>query len=32
MNDKNFDFFIDLGSSKIRAVAFNKSNKDENQL
>jgi cell division protein FtsA len=29
MNDKNFDFFIDLGSSKIRAVAFNKSNKDE---
>jgi len=29
MNDKNFYFFIDLGSSKIRAVAFNKSNKDE---
>ena len=29
MNDKNFDFFIDLGSSKIRAVAFNKHNKDE---
>jgi len=29
MNDKNFDFFIDLGSSKIRIVAFNKFNKDE---
>ena len=29
MNDKNFDFYIDLGSSKIRAVAFNKFDKNE---
>ena len=29
MNDKNFDFYIDLGSSRIRAAAFNKFNKDE---
>ena len=29
MSNKNFDFYIDLGSSKIRAVAFNKANKDE---
>ena len=29
MNDKKFDFYIDLGSSKIRAVAFNKLDKNE---
>ena len=29
MNDKNFDLYIDLGSSKIRAVAFNKFDKNE---
>ena len=29
MSDKNFDFYIDLGSSKIRAVAFNKLNKEK---
>ena len=29
MSDKNFDFYIDLGSSKIRAVAFNKFDKEE---
>ena len=29
MNDKNFEFYIDLGLSKIRAVAFNKSDKNE---
>jgi len=29
MNEKNFDIYIDLGSSKIRAVAFSKANKEE---
>ena len=29
MNDKKFDFYIDLGSSKIRAAAFNKFDKNE---
>ena len=29
MSDENFNFYLDLGSSKIRAVAFNKFNKDE---
>jgi len=29
MNDKKFDFYIDLGSSKIRAAAFNKLDKNE---
>ena len=29
MNDKSFEFYIDLGSSKIRAVAFNKFDKNE---
>ena len=29
MSDKNFDFYIDLGSSRIRAGAFNKFNKKE---
>ena len=29
MSDKSFDFYIDLGSSKIRAVAFNKEDRDE---
>ena len=29
MNNKNFEFYIDLGSSKIRAVAFNKFDKNE---
>ena len=32
MSDKNFDFYVDLGSSKIRAVAFNKLNKEEKIL
>ena len=29
MSESNFDFYVDLGSSKIRAVAFNKFNKNE---
>ena len=29
MNDKDFSFYLDLGSSKIRAAAFNNFNKDE---
>jgi cell division protein FtsA len=29
MNDKKFDFYVDLGSSKIRAAAFNKLDKNE---
>ena len=30
MNNKNFNFFFDLGSSKIRAGAFNKDDNSEN--
>ncbi len=30
MTEKNFNIFFDLGSSKIRAAAFNKHNKDQN--
>ena len=30
MTEKNFDIFLDLGSSKIRGTAFNKHNKDQN--
>ena len=30
MTEKNFHIFFDLGSSKIRATAFNKNDKDQN--
>ena len=32
MSESNFDFYVDLGSSKIRAVAFNKFNKNEKAI
>ena len=32
MSNKNFDNFLDFGSSKIRLVAFDKNNKDNNYL
>ena len=32
MSDKNFDNFLDFGSSKIRLAAFNKNDKNSNHL